>query len=64
MEDNGPGFKPADENNPQIALKNIRERLDLMCKGTLAIDSEEEGGTVVTIRLPGQAEESQTPDSN
>ena len=64
VEDNGPGFKPADENNPQIALKNIRERLDLMCKGTLAIDSEEEGGTVVTIRLPGQAEESQTPDSN
>ena len=44
-------------NNPQIALKNIRERLDLMCKGTLTIDSGEEGGTVVTIRIPGQAED-------
>jgi sensor histidine kinase YesM len=57
VEDNGPGFKPADENNPQIALKNIRERLELMCKGTLTIDSGEEGGTVVTIRIPGQAED-------
>jgi len=56
VEDNGPGFKPADENNPQIALKNIRERLDLMCKGTLTIESGEESGTVVTIRIPGQAE--------
>ena len=56
VKDNGPGFKPADEDNPQIALKNIRERLDLMCKGTLTIDSGEEGGTVVTIRLPVQEE--------
>jgi sensor histidine kinase YesM len=64
VKDNGPGFKPADEDNPQIALKNIRERLDLMCKGTLTIESGEEGGTVVTIRLPGQAEDHQSTDSN
>ena len=56
VEDNGPGFKPADENNPQIALKNIRERLDLMCKGTLTIESVEESGTIVTIRIPLQEE--------
>ncbi len=47
--DNGCGFAPADGNEPHIALKNIRQRLDLMCGGSLNISPGEEGGTVVTI---------------
>ena len=52
VEDNGPGFKPADNKEPHIALANIRERLSLMCGGTMEITSLETGGTRVTIRIP------------
>ena len=52
VEDNGPGFSPADDDAPHVALKNIRERLALMCCGTLDIEAREEGGTRVTIRVP------------
>lgn len=50
--DNGCGFAPADGNEPHIALKNIRQRLDLMCGGRLTIKSGNDGGTVVTIMIP------------
>ena len=52
VEDSGPGFSPADENEPHVALANIRERLELMCGGTLTIHSGTCGGTVVTITAP------------
>lgn len=52
VEDTGPGFSPADDNEPHVALANIRERLALMCGGTLEIATRETGGTVVTIRIP------------
>ena len=52
VEDDGPGFKPADDNEPHIALKNIRERLELMCKGTLEISPREGGGTSVKVTIP------------
>ena len=52
VEDTGPGFSPADDNEPHIALANIRERLTLMCGGTLDIAARETGGTRVTIRIP------------
>lgn len=52
VEDNGPGFCPTDDKEPHIALKNIRERLLLMCSGTLEISARETGGTRVTIRIP------------
>ena len=52
VEDNGPGFKPSDDREPHIALANIRERLSLMCGGTLRIDPRGEGGTRVTILVP------------
>lgn len=35
--DNGCGFVPADGCEPHIALKNIRQRLELMCGGSLNI---------------------------
>ena len=52
VEDTGPGFSPADDNEPHVALANIRERLALMCSGTLEIATRDGGGTRVTIRIP------------
>ena len=52
VEDTGPGFSPADDNEPHVALANIRERLSLMCGGTLEIADRETGGTRVTIFIP------------
>ena len=52
VEDDGPGYQPKDDNEPHIALNNIRRRLEMMCKGTLEISSGEQGGTVVKITIP------------
>ena len=52
VEDSGSGFTPTDNKEPHIALTNIRERLSLMCGGTLEITTRETGGTRVTIRIP------------
>ena len=52
VEDDGPGFKSSDNNEPHIALNNIRERLEMMCKGTLTISSRPEGGTSVKVTIP------------
>ena len=52
VEDNGPGFRPADNKEPHIALANIRERLTLTCGGTLEITSCETGGTRVKVFVP------------
>lgn len=52
VEDDGPGFNPTDDNEPHIALDNIRQRLRLMCKGRLTIAPREGGGTSVTVTLP------------
>lgn len=50
--DDGPGFKSSDNNEPHIALNNIRERLEMMCRGTLTISSRPEGGTSVKVTIP------------
>ena len=52
VEDDGPGFHPADSDEPHIALQNIRRRLAMMCGGTLTIASRKEGGTAVTVSIP------------
>lgn len=52
VEDDGPGFSPADDNEPHIALNNIRQRLEMMCKGKLTITPREGGGTVVKVTIP------------
>lgn len=52
VEDTGPGFAPVDDHEPHIALANIRERLEMMCGGSLEISQRETGGTRVTIRVP------------
>lgn len=55
--DNGPGFAPAQEGGPHIALQNIRQRLELMCGGTMSILPREGGGTIVKLTIPGSAPE-------
>ena len=52
VEDNGPGFDPADESKPHPTLKNIRQRLDGMCGGSMTITPRDGGGTVVTLTIP------------
>ena len=55
--DNGRGFAPADDSDVHIALNNIRQRLALMCGGSLTITPNAGGGTVVTITIPDSAPE-------
>lgn len=52
VEDSGPGFEASDNNEPHVALANIRERLKIMCDGELDIKSRKSGGTAVTIKIP------------
>ena len=54
VEDSGPGFGPADDREPHIALENIRRRLELHCRGTLLIAPRPGGGTAVTITVPNK----------
>ena len=50
--DNGPGFESTDDSAPHLALENIRERLVMMCGGTLEITPNETGGTSVRLVIP------------
>ena len=52
VEDSGPGCDPAVVGDPSTTLANIRERLALMCEGTLEIAPREGGGTIVTVTVP------------
>lgn len=52
VEDDGPGFGQSDNNEPHIALNNIKERLKIMCGGTLTVSSRNGGGTSVKITVP------------
>ena len=52
VEDDGPGYQSTSNDEPHIALNNIRQRLEMMCKGTLNITAREGGGTRVEIILP------------
>jgi LytS/YehU family sensor histidine kinase len=55
VEDSGPGFDPDEKGDSGITLKNIRQRLEMMCNGSLTITPAEKGGTVVTITIPDSA---------
>lgn len=54
VEDSGPGYQPVpkDDKNVHVGLTNVRDRLNLMCNGTLTIEARPEGGTIVTIMIP------------
>ena len=52
VSDDGHGLDPKDDGGPHVALRNIRQRLELMCAGTLAVTAGDEGGTRVTVTIP------------
>ena len=52
VENTGLEFEAAQNNEPHIALDNIRERLETMCGGTLEIVPKDQGGTIVRIWVP------------
>ena len=52
VEDDGPGFDPSIAERPHTTLANIRQRLDMMCGGTLDIAAREGGGTVMKVTVP------------
>ena len=52
VSNNGIGFDPPEEIDPNTALSNIRQRLEMMCGGEMSITSSKEGETVVKIVIP------------
>ena len=50
--DDHPNIIMVDDNEAHIVLNNIRQRLELMCKGTLDISPRPAGGTVVKVTVP------------
>ena len=54
VRDNGGGFDSSGlwEDKKHIGLRNIRERLQTMCEGTLTVESTPGVGTKVTISIP------------
>ena len=52
VENNGLDYQPSNDNEPHIALANIRQRLQIMCKGELTIATREGGGTIVKVIIP------------
>jgi len=64
VENNGVDYRPADDNEPHIALSNIRQRLEMMCKGEMTIMPREGGGTVVKVIIPHIAPASKAAGSS
>ena len=52
VENNGLDYQPSDDNEPHIALSNIRQRLEMMCEGEMTITPREGGGTIVKVMIP------------
>ena len=50
--DNGHGFDPNNESKPHTTLTNIRQRLEMMCGGSMTILSGSGGDTAVKIMIP------------
>ena len=59
IHDNGSGFNAAsldslDESH--IGIRNVRERVEKICGGSLEVNSSEENGTTVCVRIPAEKE--------
>ena len=55
VSDDGVGFdtsKNLSDERAHIGIHNVRQRLHMMCGGTLTIESRPGEGTIATIRLP------------
>ena len=48
----GAEFNPTNSEGDGVALKNVSERLALMCGGTLRLTPKDGGGTIVTLWIP------------
>lgn len=62
MEDTGPGFDASDKSKPHTALENIRQKLEMMCGGSMTISPGEGRGTKVTVSIPDIAERKKRPE--
>ena len=59
IQDDGVGFSPTqqlEDGRCHIGISNTRERLAVMCSGTLAVESIPGIGTTVTIIIPKEAD--------
>ena len=53
VEDDGPGFDPNTRTgDAHIGIENVRQRLELMCGGTMTLESSPEKGTVIRMVIP------------
>ena len=57
VEDDGASCEPSPDGAAHVGLENVRERLALMCGGTLEISPRAGGGTLVRIFLPKNKQE-------
>ena len=58
IHDNGIGFDINEIDNfgeKHIGIKNVKERIEKLCGGTMIIESAENSGTTVTICIPEKA---------
>lgn len=59
--DNGLGFdvnSMEQAEGSHIGIRNVKERVEKLCRGTLSVESEKEKGTKITIRIPkGEGEQ-------
>lgn len=55
IEDDGVGFNPEEyllDGGKHVGIANVRYRLEVICGGSVDIQSEKGSGTLVTIRIP------------
>ena len=59
VEDNGVGFDAAAvlDDRAHVGLRNIRGRVEVMCGGTLTVESTPGVGTKVWISIPKKVEQ-------
>ena len=61
VEDDGVGFDasvPEKDGKVHVGLENVKKRLNLMCQGTLEVESNLGQGTKVTLHIPKRHESS------
>ncbi len=57
--DDGPGFDPdaiPNDGQPHVGIRNVRDRLETVCGGSLQIESEHGRGMKTIIRIPKKKE--------
>ena len=62
ISDNGKGFDASSaerSDGTHIGIRNVRERIEKMCGGTLTVESAPGAGTTVTVRIPAETQKPQ-----